>query len=59
MPEITDDDVTKALTKAKNFKALGPGNIRMELLKYGGEKVIKYIKRIFNKIERGRQIPPK
>lgn len=33
-------------------KAPGPGNLRMELLKFGGKKVL-YVRNIFNKIEKG------
>ena len=55
--EITEEDVEKAIRRAKNNKAPGPGNIRMELLKYGGNNLIKYITKMFNKIENGEQIP--
>ncbi|KAK7872016.1 hypothetical protein R5R35_004529 [Gryllus longicercus] len=56
-PEITILDVKRALRKAGNNKSAGPGNVRMELLKFGGDKILHYIKDIFNKIESGGDIP--
>lgn len=55
--EITEDDVERATRIAKNNKAPGPGNIRMELIKYGGKNLMKFITTIFNKIENGEEIP--
>ena len=55
--EITEEDINKALKKAKNNKSPGPGNIKMELLKYGGERVVSFIRILFNKIEAGEEIP--
>lgn len=37
--------------------AAGSGNVKMEVLKYGGRKLIMFIKVMFNKIE-GEDIPP-
>lgn len=55
--EITEEDINKALKKSKNNKAPGPGNIKMELLKYGGARIVSFIRMLFNKIEAGEKIP--
>lgn len=36
-------DIRTALRKAKNMKTSRPRNLRMELLKYGGEQIVKNI----------------
>ncbi len=56
-PEISSFDVKRVLSKAKNNKAPGPGNLRMELLKYGGYNITEYLKNLFNKIEVSGDIP--
>lgn len=38
--KITEEDTNKALKKAKNNKASRSGNIKIELLNYGGVKLV-------------------
>lgn len=49
--EITEGNIKKALRKAKTEKGPGLGNIRMELLKYCRDVVVRYLKKLFNKIK--------
>ena len=51
------EDVRRGLIKAKKNKAPGPGGVRVELLKYGGGKVIQYLTNMYNKIENGEKTP--
>lgn len=55
--EIRKEDVIKALRQSKNNKSAGPGNIRIELVKYGGNKLIEIVTKMFQKIEGGENIP--
>jgi hypothetical protein len=48
---------SKALQSAKNNKAPRHRYIRTEILKCGGDKLITYITKMFNKIEKGHDIP--
>jgi hypothetical protein len=41
----------------KNGKSPGPGNINLELTKYGGKKVLKLVTKLLNKILQGDNIP--
>lgn len=44
------------LKKAKNNKIQGPGNIKIELLKYRERKLVTYIKKKFNRVEKVEEI---
>ena len=55
--QISESEVSGMLRTGKNGKSPGPGSINLELLKYGGDKIVKLITRLFNKILHGDSIP--
>jgi hypothetical protein len=40
-----------------NGKSPGPGSINLELIKYGGRKVLAFVMKLLNKILQGNNIP--
>jgi hypothetical protein len=47
----------RVIKKMKNGKSPGPGNINLELIKYGGRKALTMVTRLINKILQGGSIP--
>ena len=47
--EITIEEIKSALSKSKNGKAAGPGNIPIELVKYGPDLLQENLANLFNK----------
>jgi hypothetical protein len=45
------------LAAGKNGKAAGPGSVHLEMLKYGGNKIIILLTKLYRKIIQGRKIP--
>ena len=43
--------------RTKNGRAAGPGDIRIELIKSGGQKLLKMITILLNKIINGEKVP--
>ena len=56
-PEITREEVEKAMGKLKNGKAAGNDNITAELLKNGGEAVVDWVTELVQEVWRTRQVP--
>jgi hypothetical protein len=54
---VSDTDVDGVIRKMKNGKSPGPGNINMELIKYGGGKALTMVTKLINKILEGDNIP--
>jgi hypothetical protein len=54
---VSDTDVDRAMKKMKNGKSPGPGNINLELIKYGGRKALTLVTKLINKILQGDNIP--
>ena len=50
-------EVARALKFSKSNKAPGPGDIPIELLKYGGKSVISFLTGVFNEIFSGDDMP--
>jgi hypothetical protein len=45
------------LGAVKNGKAAGPGGVHLEMLKYGGNKIIILLTKLYRKIVQGGKIP--
>ena len=56
-PEITREEVEKALNTLKNGKAAGPDGIPAELLKYGGQPMVDVMHKLMLKIWEDDEIP--
>jgi hypothetical protein len=54
---VSDTDVDRVIKKMINGKSPGPGNINLELIKYGGKKVLTMVTKLINKILQGDNIP--
>lgn len=54
---ITEKDITTALTKTKNRKSPGPDGINNEMLKYGGKKLYEQLTTMLSKILNEGKIP--
>jgi hypothetical protein len=54
---FSDIDVDIIIKNMKNGKSPGPGNINLELIKYGRRKVLKLVTKLLNKILQGNNIP--
>ncbi|KAL0810833.1 hypothetical protein ABMA28_010143 [Loxostege sticticalis] len=57
VPEITDSEIETALSRMKNGKAAGSDNVLVEMVKAGGESVIKTLNTLFNKCLEEGKIP--
>jgi len=55
--EIDSNTVKQAITRMKNGRAAGPGDIPVELIKSGGHKLLEMITTLFNKIINGGKVP--
>ena len=55
--EVREDEVEAALKSMKNGKSPGPDNITAEVLKCGGETIIKIIAQLFTKCLRTNTVP--
>ncbi|XP_044762034.1 uncharacterized protein LOC123319231 [Coccinella septempunctata] len=55
--EITVEKVREALRRSKNGKAAGPGNIPIELVKYGPDILLETITGLFNRCLKGDRVP--
>jgi hypothetical protein len=53
---VSDTDVDRVIKKMKNGKSPGPGNINLELIKYGGRKALMTVTKLI-KILQGDNIP--
>jgi hypothetical protein len=38
--DISEEEVKRELAAGKNGKAAGPGSVHLEMLKYGGNKIV-------------------
>ena len=56
-PEVTREEVEKAVGKLKNGNASGNDNITAELLKNGGEAVVDWVTELVQEVWRTRQVP--
>ena len=56
-PEVTREEVEKAVGKLKNGKAAGNDNITAELLKNGEEAVVDWVTELVQEVWRTRQEP--
>ena len=56
-PDVTREEVEKAMTKLKNGKAAGNDNIAAELLKNGGEAMVDWVTELVQEVWRTRQVP--
>jgi hypothetical protein len=54
---VSGTDVDIVIKNMKNGKCPGPGNINLELIKYGGRKVLALVTKLLNKILQGDNIP--
>ena len=54
---ITEDEVKRAIKKLENNKASGADQITAELLKHGGNVVIKGLTKLLNNCWKERQVP--
>lgn len=52
-----ESEVRKALRTEKKGKSLGPGNVSLEFMKFIGDKILKLIAQLFNKMLHGGSIP--
>ena len=57
VPEITNDEVCRAVKGMKNGKAAGPGGLQIELVKTAPTAVHEVLARLFNKCLLGEDIP--
>jgi hypothetical protein len=56
--EISEEEVKRELEAGKNGKAAGPGSVHLEILKYGGNKIIiLIITKLCRKILQGVKMP--
>ena len=56
-PDVTREEVEKAMTKRKNGKAAGNDNIAAELLKNGGEAMVDWVPELAQEVWRTRKVP--
>ena len=56
-PDVTREEVEKAMTKLKNGKAAGNDNIAAELLKNGGEAMVDWVTELVQEVWRTRKVP--
>ena len=56
-PDVTREEVEKAMTKLKNGKAAGNDNIAAELLKNGGEAMVDWVTELAQEVWRTRKVP--
>jgi hypothetical protein len=54
---VSDTDVDRVIKKMKNCKTPGPGNMNLELIKYGGRKALTMVTKLIKKILQGDNIP--
>jgi hypothetical protein len=55
--EIDSNTVKQAIMRMKNVRAAGPGDIPIELIKSGGQKLLEMITISLNKIINGEKVP--
>jgi hypothetical protein len=55
--EISKEEVKRELAAGKNGKAAGPGSVHVEMLKYGGNKIIILLTKLYRKIMQIGKIP--
>jgi hypothetical protein len=55
--EISEEEVKRELAAGKNGKAAGPGSVHLEMLKYGGNKIVILLTKLYRKIIQGGKIP--
>ena len=55
--EIDNNAVKRAERRMKNRRAAGPGDIPIELMKSGGQKLLEMITVLLNKIINGQKVP--
>jgi hypothetical protein len=55
--EISEQEVTLELAAAKNGKAAGPVSVPLEMLKYGGNKIVILLTKLYMKIIQGGKTP--
>jgi hypothetical protein len=55
--EIDSNTVKHAITRMKPGRAAGPGDISIDLIKSGGQKLLKMITILLNKIINGEKVP--
>jgi hypothetical protein len=55
--EISEEKLKRELAAGKNGKAAGPGGVYLEMLKYGGNKIIILLTKLYRKIKQGEKIP--
>jgi hypothetical protein len=55
--KVSDIEVNKVIKNITNGKSSGPGNINLELIKYGGKKVSVMVIKLLNKILQGDNTP--
>jgi len=55
--EIDSNTVKQAIMRMKNGRAAGPGDIPIELIKSGGQKLLTMITILLNKIINGEKVP--
>ena len=56
-PDVTREEVEKAMTKLKNGKASGNDSIAVELLKNGEEAMVDWVTELVQEVWRTRQVP--
>jgi hypothetical protein len=54
---VSGTDADRVTKKMKNGKSPGPGNINLELIKYGGRKALTMVTKLIKKILHGDNIP--
>lgn len=54
---ITEEETKKHVLNMKNLRSPGPGNIAIELVKYGGKEIINRVTNLLNKCITSVQIP--
>ena len=59
VPPFLPEEVSSALNNMKNSKAPGLDGLTSEMIKLGGEQIIKEITELFNKILQSKKIPSK